>query len=153
MREDVINNHQVMSDGRTVWVNSIAGGAVARIGRSRIDVHSKDNTSCEDCGPVEGDLVVMWERFKAKVLEHHGVLVPDDFKPNWVKMNEATETTTKEKYGFSIPQGGAWALVCPTGGEPYRYDTVEEAKQTAEMCYGPEFVGDQQIWRVETLLS
>lgn len=85
MREDVINNHQVLTDGQTVWVNSTESGAVARIGRSRIDVHSKDNTSCADCGPVEGDLVAIWGRFKAKVLEHHGVSIPEGFKPKWVK--------------------------------------------------------------------
>lgn len=85
MLEDVINNHQVLTDGQTVWVNSGEGGAVARIGRSRIDVHSTDNTSCEDCGPIGDDPQATWERFKAKVLEHHGVKVTDDFKPVWVK--------------------------------------------------------------------
>lgn len=79
-----IADHEVLGDGQTVWVNS-ANGAVGRIGRSRVDVHSTENTACEDCGPVGDDTQAAWERFKRGMLEHHGVEVPEDFRPEWVE--------------------------------------------------------------------
>ena len=69
----------VTSDGKTVWVNS-ATGCLGRFGRFGIDIHTRDTTGCLHCthGIVSDD---DWEVFKEKMLEHHGVLVGDIYKP------------------------------------------------------------------------
>lgn len=65
-------------------------------------------------------------------------------------MGEMSKMAKKVQYGFSIRQGGGWSPVHPTGGEPYRYEDEQEAVRAAEMCYGSQFVGQQQVWRVDT---
>jgi hypothetical protein len=90
MRLDaIIAGHEVIGDGQTVWVNS-GNGAVGRFGRTRVDVHSPDNTACEDCGPVGDDKVAAWERFKLGMRTHHKVDVPERFRPTWVQKRGPT---------------------------------------------------------------
>lgn len=51
------------------------------------------------------------------------------------------------KYGFDVfafvgKKNGKdiyeWKAVHPTGGQPYRYDTREEAERMARICYGSD---------------
>ena len=37
-----------------------------------------------------------------------------------------------------------WGKMCPTGGEPYKFETEEKALATANMCY-PDFFGSEGI--------
>jgi hypothetical protein len=52
VRESNSGNHQVLSDGRTVWVNEGAGGAVARLSSfgsvAMVDVHRPLAQQCTD---------------------------------------------------------------------------------------------------------
>jgi hypothetical protein len=72
---------EIVSDGRTVWINGGAtGGAIGRFGPNGIDVHSLDTTSCLYCTHAK-TYVGDWAIFKAKMLEHHGVIVDEGHRP------------------------------------------------------------------------
>lgn len=70
---------QVSTDGTVVWVNT-AYANIGRFGRFGIDVHDKDATGCLHCTHTM-TTAEDWEIFKQKMLEHHEVVVTDEFKP------------------------------------------------------------------------
>ena len=55
------------------------------------------------------------------------------------------------KYGFQVQvydhsaKAKAWKWVRPTNGAPYQYDTKEEARRMADMCYPDEYEG-VRVW-------
>jgi hypothetical protein len=76
-----VEQFDIRSDGRTVWVDSATGYTVARFGPMGVDVHTPDSTGCLDCthgptGPAE------WDRFVASVHHHYGATVPDEHRPD-----------------------------------------------------------------------
>jgi hypothetical protein len=75
---------QIDTDGITVWVND-SNGCIARFGVMGIDVHhkleeQKRQGECLFCTHAKVT-AQDWDTFKAKVLEHHGVVVSDRYKP------------------------------------------------------------------------
>jgi hypothetical protein len=73
-------DHDIRSDGRSVWIDLDTGFTVARFGMLGVDVHTPDTTACLDCthgptGPAE------WDRFVASVHHHYGIVVPDKHRP------------------------------------------------------------------------
>jgi len=80
---------EISSDGRTVWVNSPSGMCIGRFSRFGVDVHHDTDEQvagvghCLDCAhdlpPAEA-----WDRFKASMLEAHGVTVEDEHRPDFV---------------------------------------------------------------------
>lgn len=79
------SDHEITTDGITVWVASGENGhCLGRFGRMGIDVHQPPSDDsgreCLHCthAPVTAK---DWETFKAKMLEHHGVEVSDEYKP------------------------------------------------------------------------
>ena len=84
MRTKQIGTVEVSTDGRTVWVNSDSAGAVGRFGKVGIDIHNRNNDSCENCGPHQGNYRQSWSNFRRGIMKVHGMMVPDDFKPPWV---------------------------------------------------------------------
>lgn len=91
----VINKHEVLSDGTRVWINGPDGASVARfsviqgLSQAAIDVHhplreQAEKGECLDCARVPVSLAA-WERFVASVQKHHGVRVPDDYKPRGLR--------------------------------------------------------------------
>lgn len=72
---------EVAYDGRTVWVNG-KGNCLGRFSKSGIDVHkgaeevAKTGRECFFCSHGQTDRS-SWLAFKAKMLEHHGVEVPE----------------------------------------------------------------------------
>ena len=77
-------DHEIISDGVTVWVNT-AILCIGRFGRMGIDVHrgtieEQRVSECLDCthGPVSPE---DWERFKSSMLKFHGVVVGDEHRP------------------------------------------------------------------------
>lgn len=83
-KERRIGNVEVSTDGRTVWVNHDNVGAIGRFSTVGIDIHNDENNACEDCGPHKGTPGQSWAHFQLGIMERHGVMVPDDFKPAWV---------------------------------------------------------------------
>ena len=75
---------QITTEGRTVWVNKDKVGAVGRLGPYGIDIHGPENTSCQDCGAHAQDEAA-WERFVTGMKTVHGVEIPSNFKPDWIK--------------------------------------------------------------------
>ncbi len=98
VKEQVINGHQVMSDGRTLWINGPNGESVARFTANPflklaiVDVHADLETQrrtgdqCLDCEHGEPTQEI-WERFKASVLKHYGIVVPEEHKPTGIPTN------------------------------------------------------------------
>ncbi len=84
MRSEVLGVCLVETDGRTVWVNTLEGGAVGRFGRLAIDVHNPANNSCEDCGPIGDNFPGAWKRFRIGMKRVHNFDVPESFRPDWV---------------------------------------------------------------------
>jgi hypothetical protein len=95
VKEQVLNGYQVMSDGKTLWINGPQGESVARFTANQylklavVDVHADIETqritgeqclACEHGEPTRE----IWERFKAAVLEHYGLKVPEEHKPSGI---------------------------------------------------------------------
>lgn len=69
----------IESDGVTVWVNG-SQGSIGRFGVMGIDVHTADTSGCLHC--THGRTTAAdWDIFVAKMLEHHGVVVPESVRP------------------------------------------------------------------------
>jgi len=89
MRQQIVQGFEVMSDGKTVWVNAPTGESVARFSWNGIDVHrrfeeQRTKGACLDCqpGPLgqEG-----WCNFKALMLQHYQLVVSDRHRPRVLK--------------------------------------------------------------------
>lgn len=86
----VKNNHQVESNGTTVWVNSgETGGCLGRFGKTGIDVHHdidtqmKEGKQCLNCThhpPTNED----WTTFVQDMKKHYGIEVGEEHKPTWL---------------------------------------------------------------------
>ena len=89
MKQQIIQGYEVLSDGRTVWVNAPTGEAVARFSWMGIDVHrrledQRIKGQCLDCRP--GPLGKSdWGIFKTLMLQHYQLTVPDRHCPRGLK--------------------------------------------------------------------
>lgn len=86
MNEDVVDGHQVLSDGRTVWVNDATGYAVARFSSKGIDIHQAagcDGGECLFCTHEETS-DADWVLFRQKMVELKNIYVPERHKPKWL---------------------------------------------------------------------
>jgi len=81
--------HEIRSAVSAVWVNDDTGHCIGRFGRLGIDVHYpvaaqlEHGDQCLACShgrTGEED----WQRFRALMLEHHGVDVPDTARPGFL---------------------------------------------------------------------
>lgn len=84
-----MNNFEIKTDGRTVWVNGMHG-CIGRFGRGGIDVHKtaaeqvESGTQCLLCThgrPMLAD----WETFQAAMLKFYGTEIANTLMPGWVK--------------------------------------------------------------------
>lgn len=92
MIEDYTNGHQILSDGRTIWVNGPDRASVARLsnfhGVAMVDVHNppsvqrRTGTECLDC---RKDLrgAEAWDYFTNSVRMHFNVVIARKHKPTW----------------------------------------------------------------------
>ncbi len=91
MRQATRGQYQVLSDGRTVWVNEASGGAVARLGSfgdiAMVDVHRPLAQQCAEgeCLDCRHDLAgaEAWDYFKGSVLKHFGLTIAERHRPRW----------------------------------------------------------------------
>ncbi len=80
---------EIVSDGRTVWVNGPDGCCLGRFSRFGIDVHKdaagqQQGSQCLDCThttPTDMD----WARFVLNMMLHHDVVVGDEHRPYFLK--------------------------------------------------------------------
>lgn len=80
--------HEIISDGRVVWVNAANGCCLARFSKNGIDVHhdlkgQETGIQCLDCAPGPTDLAA-WRQFQLSVLRYHGIDVDDSYKPKFL---------------------------------------------------------------------
>jgi hypothetical protein len=92
-----VGTYQVMSDGRTVWVNGPDGASVARLSAFgpnseivSIDVHRPRSEQCatgNECLDCRKDLVGAraWFYFTESLRRNFGVRVDKKHRPNWSK--------------------------------------------------------------------
>jgi hypothetical protein len=81
-----MNDFDISTNGKTVWVNSSQGMCVGRFSSKGIDVHRDYNaqmrgeSQCLDCrhdlAPDEA-----WSYFRASMKEHYGVEIPESYRP------------------------------------------------------------------------
>jgi hypothetical protein len=79
-------NIEILSDGRTCWVNGADGCCLGRFVHSKLMVHmdvhrdadgqAGSGSSCLGCARD-----ATWPEFKVAMLRYHGVEVPDAHKP------------------------------------------------------------------------
>lgn len=85
MAKQTIMNHQIDTDGITVWVNSAEGYCIGRFGRGGIDIHRApdDQRSHGECLHCTHEEVTAadWEIFKFEMRRHYGITVSDRYKP------------------------------------------------------------------------
>ena len=76
-------NHEVVSDGKTVWVNWSDGCCIGRYRVGNMDIHKtadeqfRTGTECLDCDHV----APTWSAFKDGMLKHYGIAIADKHKP------------------------------------------------------------------------
>lgn len=81
--------HEVIWDGRCVWINDETGCCIGRFTRRGVDVHKTGpeqlatRTQCLDCFH-DVDPVDAWDRFVQSMRKHHSVSVPEAAKPGFV---------------------------------------------------------------------
>ncbi len=80
---------EILSDGRTVWVNGQDGCCLARFSYMGIDIHKdargqmEEDKQCLDCkhGPTT---LEDWECFKKALWQYYQVRVCDDHRPTFL---------------------------------------------------------------------
>jgi hypothetical protein len=104
--------HELLYDGRTVWINGSDGSLLGRFSRNGIDVHGDSHCLEGGCEPGPCD-TSHWERFKAKMLQHYGVEVPESAKP---KNLSDREDSTIEVLHSELKRSGTsiFRSYCPT---------------------------------------
>jgi hypothetical protein len=81
--------HEIMSDGRTVWVND-AFCNVGRFSRTGVDIHKtadeqmKTGTQCLDC-KAGSTTRADWEHFKSTMLRIYGADIEDKYMPEFLR--------------------------------------------------------------------
>lgn len=80
---EIVNGHEVMSDGWRVWINGPDGASVARFSnRAGRDVHKpykeivETGVECLDCSPSTS-----WEEFRDSVKKHYGIELSEKHAP------------------------------------------------------------------------
>ena len=92
MKETASNGCQILSDGRTVWVNGLSGESLARLssfrGMAIIDIHNKldaqrqTGSECLDCRhDLKG--ANAYEYFVLSLKRNFGVEVAEEHRPQW----------------------------------------------------------------------
>lgn len=85
--------HEIQTDGRAVWVSGADGSNLGRFGRWGVDVHTTIEAQMNGAGQclvcTHGHTTLSdWRTFQHGMLEHHGVVVPDDVMPAFLSREE-----------------------------------------------------------------
>lgn len=84
-------SYEIMSDGKTVWVNHQRGQLIGRFSRTGIDIHRdfsdhkrRYGEHCLDCkpGPTNHE---DWNRFKNGMKQFHEIVIPDKHMPKFLE--------------------------------------------------------------------
>jgi hypothetical protein len=75
--------YTIETDGRVVWVNSPVT-LLGRFSKMGIDVHVNSHCVGDSCSPGPCSLKE-WREFQEKMIEHHGIEVPDKYMPKFLE--------------------------------------------------------------------
>ena len=67
-----------------------------------------------------------------------------------MKYQGQVRVSKQKNISLDNPQGMTWVSVSPTKGEPYEYDTEEEAYHMLNMCYPSKLTRKIRILPIET---
>lgn len=90
MPERRIPDFEVVSDGRTVWVNGADGMCLGRFGPVGIDIHrdfaaqARGESECLACTHEKPDIKA-WRQFQILMRRHYAVGIGDDHMPRFVR--------------------------------------------------------------------
>lgn len=83
-----MTQHEIASDGRTVWVNSQTGACLGRFGPMGIDIHHdighESGTECLSCTHSPATLTD-WHRFVLEMKKFYDVAIGEEHKPTWLE--------------------------------------------------------------------
>ena len=88
---EMVGGMEIMSDGRTVWVNGSDGGLLGRFSRAGIDIHHpvaaqvETGKQCLNCkpGPTDG---TDWTAFRDGMRDIYGAEISDRHTPDFLKV-------------------------------------------------------------------
>jgi hypothetical protein len=86
---EINGSFEIVSDGRTVWVNAEDGCCVGRFSVNGIDVHHDGASQlalgkqCLDCKPGPCDLSD-WRHFQRAMREHYGIWINTKHRPEYL---------------------------------------------------------------------
>lgn len=104
MNESASNGNQILSDGKTVWVNGLRGECVARLSgfedMASIDIHQplevqrETGKECLDC---RSDLrgADAWHYFVLSLQRHFGITIHEKHRPVWAQGESIHERLTQ----------------------------------------------------------
>jgi hypothetical protein len=137
--DQTTNAVEIISDGRTVWINESAGMCIGRFSARGIDIHQgaaaqlRGEPQCLDCAhglPFDE----AWERFKTSIHHHHGVVIDDAYKPHIQPRKNRLMTQTDGRQPVDNYMRGYWFAIgyhdfladvgtggAPKGKIPYEY--------------------------------
>lgn len=81
---------EIISDGRTMWVNASDGCNIGRFSRRSMEIHRnfKDQIEtgeeCLNCTHGLSDLNT-WKNFKLGMLKHYGLKIAEKHKPKFLR--------------------------------------------------------------------
>jgi hypothetical protein len=87
--------HEIVWDGRCVWVNDDTGCCIGRFTRMGVDVHKtgpdqlETGQQCLDCFH-DADPRKSWNRFVVSMRAHHAIDIPADAKPDFCRAEVPT---------------------------------------------------------------
>lgn len=82
--------HEIISDGRTVWVNDHTGFCTGRFSKFGIDVHKslaaqiEGQSQCLACTHTRPTMAD-WVRFQKLMREHYGIVVEAKHRPDFLR--------------------------------------------------------------------
>lgn len=87
MRSELVSDHLIESDGRTIWVTNNQGETIARFGRGGVDIHNTHEAQlagapqcliCTHSSPSTAEDLML---FVDKVMELFGVKISPRHRP------------------------------------------------------------------------
>ena len=90
-----MREHEILTDGQTVWVNLDDGMCIGRFSRFGVDVHNDAETQLEtgkQCLDCIHDLPhhEAWERFRGSMLTHYQIEVEESLRPAYAALPVAS---------------------------------------------------------------
>lgn len=130
----VSNGHQVMWDGKTVWVNSgIDGSCIGRFGKVGMDVNLPETeqmeTGARSLESFRDQTMEGWGKFCGLMHKHYGVTVPTAARPRWLGITAREIVEVQPMTGTDGPSLPYTVVVDETTQAEYPPDALIERRE------------------------